>query len=473
MKGRLFLLLLAMFTTPLFAQQGHEITVEIEGYEETELYLANHIMDKQYIVDTAFVNEAGKFVFANASELLPAGIYLVVLAPEKNYFEILIGNEEDQVFSVKANKDELKYVEVESSQENKLFYDYMNFLGAQQEESLPYRQQLADTSITLVERTVAEEKMEELGEVVREYQDKLIKDHPKAFITAILQMNNPSSPPEYAEITDEEARNNKKLNWLKAHYFDKIDLKDPRLLRTPFLFQRINYYVDKLFYQYPDTVSMAIDQVLGKMDPESDTYKNYVVHFVNKAASSKIVGMDAVYVHMVDNYYANGKAYWADAASISKMVADVEKIRPLLIGEKAPNVKMNRRDGSPVELYDVEANYTILYFWQFQCGSCKKATPYMKEVYEKWKDKGVEIFAICTKQGEIDKCWEYVDEKEIGTWLHATDRYMRFYKDYDIRSTPTIFILDEDKKIVSKRIGAQQLDEVLTALEAQKAAGKK
>ncbi|MEL7161280.1 MAG: TlpA disulfide reductase family protein, partial [Bacteroidota bacterium] len=142
----------------------------------------------------------------------------------------------------------------------------------------------------------------------------------------------------------------------------------------------------------------------------------------------------------------------------------------LLIGKTAPNMKMKRRDGTPVELYDIKANYTVLYFWQFACPSCKKSTPHMKEFYEKWKDKGVEIFSICTKQGEIDKCWEYIDDNAIDDWLHATDKYLRFYKDYDIRSTPTIFVLDENKEIVSKRIGAEQLDGLLEALEKQKAA---
>lgn len=473
MKGNLFLLLLALFSTSLLAQEGYEITVEIEGYDASELYLAYHIMDKQYIRDTTSVNAEGKFVFSSDTESLPPGIYLVVLAPENNYFEIVIGNDEDQVFSMKTKKEELKYVEVESSPENELFYGYMNFLGSQQAKSLPYREQLADTTLTAAKRAEAEATMDALGETVREYQESLMENNPDALITAILQMNNPSTPPEYAEVADENARNNKKLVWLREHYFDKINLKDDRLLRTPFLFNRVNYFVDKLFVQHPDTVASAIDKVLNMMDPQSEIFKNYVVHFVNKAAKSKIMGMDALYVHIVDNYYANGKAYWVDQESVDKMLADVAKIRPLLIGKEAPNIKMKRRDGTPIELFDVKANYTILYFWQFQCGSCKKATPVMKEFYEKWKDKGVEIFSVCTKQGEIDKCWEYIDDKEIGDWLHATDEYMRFYKDYDIRSTPTIFVLDENKEIVAKRIGATYLDQLLTNLEAQKEAGKK
>ena len=202
------------------------------------------------------------------------------------------------------------------------------------------------------------------------------------------------------------------------------------------------------------------------MDPKSELYKYYVVHFTNKAASSKIVGMDAVYVHMVDNYYAAGKAYWAEAEQMKTMIENANKLRPILIGETAPDLQMKTRDGKDVSLHGVKAKYTILYFWAFDCGHCKKSTPIMKEIYEEWHPKGVEFFSICTKQSKIEKCWEYIDEKEIGDWMHVTDKYMRFYKEYDITSTPTIFVLDENKQIISKRIGAEQLGEMLKRFEA-------
>lgn len=468
MQGRLLVLMLALFATPLFAQESHKITVEIAGYDQPILSLANNVLDKQYIVDTARVNDAGQFVFSSDTSVLPKGIYLVVLAPDNRYFQLLVGNDDDQEFTLRTSAEDLGVVEVESSEENQLFFDYMAFLDKQQAKSMPYREQMSDTTLTEVKRAEVEKAMEAIGDEVTEFQNGLVEKSPGSFVSAIIQVNSPNPPPAYEEIADEDERNTQKLIWLRDHYFDKIDLKDERLLRTPFLFNRINYFVDKLFVQHPDTISMAIDKVLNRMDPKSEMFQYYVGHFINKAASSKIVGMDAVYVYMVDNYYANGRAYWASPESVQKMVEDVDKIRPLLIGEEAPNMKMKRRDGTPVELYEVEANYTILYFWQFECGSCKKSTPIMKEFYEKWKDKGVEIFSICTKQGEIDKCWEYIDDKKIGDWLHATDRYMRFYKNYDIRSTPTIFVLDENKKIISKQIGAKQLDELLTAFERQK-----
>lgn len=469
MKGTLLLLLFSLFSLTAHAQDSYEIKIKIDGYDQPVLSLANNLLDKQYIVDTARVNGQGEYVFRSDTSALPTGIYLVVMAPDNQYFQLVIGKETDQNFSLETSVKNFSRVKVKGSKDNQLFYDYLAFLDEQQEKSKPLREQLADESLSEEVRAELETKMDAISETVTSHQDKIVADNPDAYVSLIIRTNSSNPPPEFADITNEEARNGKKLEWLQNHYFDKMNLKDDRLLRTPFLFNRIEYFVDKLFIPHPDTISQAIDQVLEKMDPKSEMFKYYVVHFINKAASSKIVGMDGVYVHMVDNYYTNGRAYWAEEESLATMKENADKTRPLLIGKQAPNMKMKRRDGTPVELYDIDAKYTILYFWQFECGSCKKSTPVMAEFYEKWKSQGVEIFSICTKQNEIDKCWDYIDEREIGDWLHATDKYMRFYRDYDIHSTPTIFVLDENKEIVSKRLGADQLDKLLTALEQQKA----
>lgn len=463
-----FLLFCVAVSFSLNAQESYNITVEIEGYDEPILSLANNILDKQYIVDTAARTPAGTYVFQSDTNALPKGIYLVVLSPDNNYFQMIIGDEDDQVFKIKTRKEKLSAADVESSKENGIFYNYLAYLDQQGQASQPAREALQDSTLAEDKRQPFMDELNAISEKVNAHQQQLIAKHPESFTAAIVKANQPNDPPAYEELAEED-RNPARLKWLLEHYFDPIDLKDDRLLRTPFLFERVNYFVDRLHVQHPDTVAQAIDKVLAKMDPESEMFKYYVVHFTNKAAKSKFVGMDAVYVHMVDMYYKSGLAYWAEPEQLTTMTEDVDRIRPLLIGKDAPNLKMSRRDGSPVELYDVDARYTILYFWKYDCASCKKSTPHMKEFYEKWKDKDVEIFSVCTKQNELEKCWEYIDDKEIGEWLHATDRYQRFFKDYDVRSTPSIYVLDENKKIISKRIGAQQLDDLLQQLEKQRA----
>lgn len=466
---RQLLLICCLFIAGLAgAQESHEITVEIEGYNQDILSLANNVLDKQYIVDTARRNEDGAFVFQSDTSALPKGIYLVVMAPDNNYFQLVIGNDPDQEFSLKTQLDNLGEIKVTGSRENELFFNYLEYLDKQGEASAPAREALEDTTLTEEEKALMMARLEDITAEVMAFQDAQVKEHPQSFVAAIINANKANNPPAYEEISDEDERRTAQLEWLREHYFDPINLQDDRLLRTPFLFSRINYYVDRLFIQHPDTISKAIDHVLGKMDPESELFKYYVVHFTNKAAKSDIVGMDGVYVHMIDNYYRNGLAYWTDPEQLATMIDNADKNRPLLIGKQAPNLEMSRRDGSPVKLYDLDAKYTVLYFWQFACPSCKKSTPHMKEFYAKWKSKGVEVFAVCTKQRELPKCWEYVDDNEIGEWLHATDKYQLFARDYNVTSTPTIFVLDEHKKIVSKRIGAQQLDELLTNLERQR-----
>ena len=463
---QLLLYLALCFTLPLAAQDSYQITVEIDGYNEEILRLANNVLDNQYLVDTAYRNDAGAYVFSDDTTSLPRGIYLVVLSPSNNYFQMIVGDDGDQEFTLRTSLDDLSKVTATGSKENTLFYEYLAFLNARGKEAEASTLVLRDSTATDAQRTTAQTRVDAITAKVTAEQDRLVKEHPDAFVAAIIRTNEVAGLPEEINlIVDEDERMEKGLAWLREHYFDNIDLKDDRLLYTPFLFGKIKYYVDKLFVQHPDTIAGAIDYVLGQMDPQSQMFQYYVVHFTNEAAKSNIVGMDALYVHMVENYYESGRAYWTEKGQLAKMIDNADKLRPLLIGKTAPDIRMKRRDGSDVTLHELDNKYIILYFWQFACGSCKKSTPVMKEFYEKWKDRGVEIFSICTKQNEIDKCWEYIDEKEIGDWLHATDRYMRFYKNYDITSTPTIFVLDRDKKIISKRIGAGQLDEVLTNYE--------
>lgn len=458
-------------TLPLTAQESYAITVDVEGYDEEYLTLANYLLDSQYIIDTAYRADDGSYVLSNDTTALPRGIYLVVLSPDNQYFQFVVGDDEDQEFTLRTRKEDLSVIEAESSEENRLFYDYLTFLDGMQKKSASEREVLSDSSATEARRMAAEAQMKAYDEEVAAHQSQLITEHPDAFVSAIVRSNQAITPPEFTEIEDGDTRREKQWRWLQEHYFDNIDLKDDRLLHTPFLFQRIDYFVHKLHVQHPDSIAEAIDKVLGRMDPQSDFYKFYVIRFINDAAKSQLVGMDAVYVHMVDKYYANGKAWWSDEEQQRKMLENADRTRPLLIGKTAPNINMTLRSGESVDLYSVDAKYTILYFWQPDCPSCKKSTPHMAEFYEKWKDRDVAIFSVCTKRkDELTKCWDYVDEKKIGDWVHTVDPYQRYYKAYDIRSTPTIFLLDREKEIISKRIGAQQLDEVLTAIEKDRAA---
>ena len=439
---------------------GHQISVKLKNYEEQQLFLGYHYGDKQYLQDTVEKNAKGFFVF-EGDEPLPPGVYLVVMAPDNKFFQLLVTNEE-QNFKVFADAENpSQNIRFEGAPDNELFYQYLSFL----EEKKPVADKLAaemEAAEEEAEKEALREKRSKIDQEVRDFQEALIRRSPESLTAAIIKANLPADMPEF-EGAEEDVQV-KRWRYTQDHYFDNLDLADPRMLRTPFLFQRVDYFVHKLQVQHPDSIAKAIDLVLEQMKPAEETFKFYLIHFLNEYAKSNIVGMDAVYVHLVNKYYATGQAPWTDEEQLKKIIENAKALEPLLIGKIAPNITLQKRDGSSIELHDVESEYTILYFWRYDCGHCKKSTPHMKEFYEKFKDKGVKIVAVCTKfTDEIPDCWKYIDENEIGDWLHTVDEFhrSRFMKVYDIKSTPQIYILDRNKEILSKRIGAEQLEEVM------------
>lgn len=459
---RIYLLLAVLFFSfSAFAQKGHNLQVDIEGYDQTDLYLAYYYGDKQFILDTAKVNTNGSFTFAGDEPLAP-GMYLVVLAPDNNFFQVLI-EEGEQNFQIKTTKDDLTgTLKFKNSPENTRFYDYLAYLGSvrpRAEEVNGKMQNAADPS----EKAKLQVELEKINQGVIDYQEGILREHPKSFTALIIRSNKGVDMPEFEGTAEEKQM--KAWLYTREHYFDDFDPADGRLLRTQFLLQRVETFVDKLHYQVPDSTIQAIDVILKKMEPAEETYKYYLIHFLNKYASSKIVGQDAIYVHLALNYYAKGKAPWVEKEQLEKITEDAKKLEPLLIGKIAPDVKLQKQDGSKVSLYGIDSEYTILYFWRYDCGHCKESTPYMKEFYDNFKNRGVKILSICTKQGdEIPGCWDYIKENEIQDWMHTVDPYSLYMLDYNVKTTPQVYVMDKNKKIIMKKIGAEQLADVMDRL---------
>ena len=194
------------------------------------------------------------------------------------------------------------------------------------------------------------------------------------------------------------------------------------------------------------------------------------------------MGFDDVTVYIADKYWVK-EAIWADTASIKKTKEYIKKTTPLLLGKVAPDpqlvcvptehfvaardslpLKKNPYVGSFFHPSDIKKDYTILIFWEADCGHCKIAVPKLFEVYKKIKDKGVEIIAISDLSGEEGKVkWvNFVNENKLYDWVNAWNPYDYTFKEiFDIKSVPKIFILDRNHKIIAKNIAPEQCEEII------------
>jgi peroxiredoxin len=179
------------------------------------------------------------------------------------------------------------------------------------------------------------------------------------------------------------------------------------------------------------------------------------------------MGFDAIFVHMVEKDYNTNQAYWVNPSNLEKMTNRAKVLKGLLLGNKIPNVTMEDTNNVYVTLYNVQAKYTILYFWDPTCGHCQKETPKLVSMYDSLKalNRGVEVYAVCADPN-LKKEWKkYIKEHKLD-WINVMDmqNVTGFHTTYDIYSTPVVYLLDENKVILAKRLSIEQLKEFLERL---------
>ncbi len=459
----LFTIALLSFSALYADGGGYKIRVRLENYSEKELTLGFHYGEKQYVKDTATVDGDGWFTF-QADTLLPCGVYLLVLKPDNSFIQVMMP-EGDQDFTLTTDaKNPVDKMKVKGSDDNEIFYDYLRFLNKLRPQADTLRAQQARLKGKPADSLAVVAQLNELDKEVKKFQTELVTKHPGTLSSKIVKASWEPEPPQFPG--DEKEANRKKYFWYKDHYFDNIDIADPCMLRSPVLHQKIDYYVTKFTPQHPDSVNLAIDMVVDRMKNSPENFKYYLIHFLNYYAKSNLVGFDACYVHIAKKYYCSGQANWTKKEDVEKICDNAGRLEPILIGKIAPNITVMDRNNQPHSLWDVDADYTVLFFWAPDCGHCKKAAPFMVEFAKKFKDRGVKVFAVCT--AVTDKgpdCWKGVEEKgfDDNLFLNTFDPYLRSrYKTlYDVQTTPSIFILDRKHEILSKRIGAEQLSDVM------------
>jgi thiol-disulfide isomerase/thioredoxin len=447
------------------AQKGYNIKVKLDNYASDILVLGMNFGEKQYVKDTIKIGTDGQFVI-KADSVLKPGVYLLVLKPDNNFIQVMMPAD-DQEFSITADvKDMVGSIKFKGSEDNTTFYDYMRFLAKQRPESDTLKSQFAKLKSNKTDSLRIVKDINAIDERVKKYQRDMVAKYPNYVGCKIVKA---SMDPEVPEFKGAPADVQKQTYyWYRDHYFDNINLADSTMIRTPVLHQKIDYYINKLTPQHPDTINKVLDAMYARMKPSPEIYKYYVVHFLNHFAQMKLVGFDACYVHVGKNYYC--PAPWPDSKDKEKVCDNVARLEPILIGKIAPNIIVKDKDNKPVSLYDVDADYTVLFFWAPDCGHCKKAAPDLVEFAKNYKSKGVKVFNVCTavndKAGE--ECWKGIEEKQFSDefFINTYDPYIqsRYKKLYDVQTTPQIFILDRKHEILMKRIEAKQISTVMDSI---------
>ena len=444
---------------------GYQIKGNIKGITNADVLLANYYGDKQYLKDTAHADAAGNFVF-EGKKTLPGGIYLVV-TPRKNYFEIIIDKE--QFFSFETDTlNFIKSMKIKGSADNILFYDYLKegILVQQKMDSLT--RSLAGVK-TKTDTTATYDAMKKWNAHINEYRNQFIKDYPETFLAKLFKSIPDPEVPKAPILPNGRPDSIWTYYYYRNHCLDNVDFGDNRMLRTPVFYQKFEKFITQTVPQIPDTIILEADKLIERSRSDSEMFK-YVVWWVTyHYETSKIMGLDAVFVHMIEKYVQTDQTWWNDSTTKAKLIERAKKISPNLIGNKAPDLKMLDMYMNPIDMNEIKSDGLIFIFWDPTCGHCKKEIPKLDSLYkELLRPNGVEVWGV-NLEGDQKEWMDYVNEHHLE-WINVWDPYntTNFRKTYDIYSTPVIYVLDKDRNIRYKRIDVDQVSKVFEKIISDK-----
>ena len=464
---RFFTLLISILAIKHSSAQGYQISLAAPEYKSGITYLAYHNGKNLNVADSAAMSNNGTAVFKGATKL-PPGIYAIVFPGKNLSVDFFI--DKDQVISINAaDSNNLANTVFTGSKEQGLFQQYQKFVAVKgkllQKEKTDYM-----SSKTKADSTLHEANYTRYNKELNDYRENIIKTQPKSMMAALLNAMKEPPYPTKTPVTHQDSMDN--YNFYKSHYWDGISFMDDRIIRTPFFLPKLERYYREVMPQASDSIIKDADYKLLLARTAPEMYKYLLNWLTDEYINPKYMGQDAIFVHLFEKYHSKGLSSWLNEKQMDIITRRAYMQMANLIGEKAANLEMVDTAGKPSALYDLQAEYTVIIFWDPTCGHCKEEVPRIDSIYRAfWKASNVRIYAVLSEDQKPE--WlKYLNEHHITDWTNVyetkemTDAVKAsqrpgFRQLYDVTSTPTLYLLDKEKRIIGKKLTWKQLNDLL------------
>lgn len=456
--------------------QGYRITVDYKPLANAHLYLGYYFGNQKYVQDSAIIQPNGQAVFTGA-EKLKGGLYIIVDPQKKTFVDIIVDKEQE--FTIRIDSTNFTLTSITGSQEN-------NHLKTYKEASTlfysnyPQLQTKLATAKTKQDSISIQQSMNEANLKAQHWRDSFVTAQPDAYLSLLFRL---LKEPVYSVPKGKNRQDsiNAFYNY-KQQFWSNISFADERLLRTPMFEQRLNRYLETAVIREPDSIKLELDKFILYSRTNKTMFRYFINRFTNEYMNPKYMGLDVVFLHLFEKYYVTNQVDWLEKKDRDLVFNRAYSLYGNILGEPAAELNLLDTLNRKVNLYSIKSPYTVVIFWDPDCGHCKEQVPKVDSLYRaNWKKQGVKIVGVLSdgsgddevKAKEIQKRWtEYIRTRKLNDWVHLyQSTQMRkaeqaaqtpgFRQSYDVFQTPTIYLLDEQKRIVAKKINPEQVDELL------------
>jgi len=440
---------------PVFSQNSFRINFKIKGVHDTTCLIANYYGNGTYVKDTVKVDPSGRCTYKTQSET-PKGLYIFVIS-EKLHFDFVLNN--DYKFSMETDiGDLIGKMAISGSPENLLFYQYLNFNKKKYDE-IQLIQKEKKLSLHQSDSLYIQKKTDSINQEIITYKLNLINKYPSTFLAFMLNVMKEPNLKASSDTLIGKVGNSSAYLYFYKHFWDDTDFSDDRVLRTPVFHNKLQKYLDWVVIQNPDTLINEIDRLIRRAETNQEMFKYLIWFSTYHYENSEIMGFDKIFVHLVDKYYITGQTPWVNQNNLENIVKKANRLKPILLGQRAPNMIMADTNNQLVSMYNIEAKFLILLFWDPSCGHCEQEIPKIKDFYDQYNEfYGLKILAVCSDTSLVK--WKAQIKKKKMNWVNVNGpRTLTgdYREQYDISLTPVIFVLNEKKEIIAKNLQADQL----------------
>ncbi len=445
------LFLLAILPSVILAQNTIKGTfTPAEQFKFAFLYQVT--ADTSIFVDNADIAEDGSFVF-NLKNTQAPGTYRIVYAqPQDQYnFDFLYNNED-----IELTFDLDKGLEFSTSEENKLWTSYNKSMSMIGQSLNAFYTAGGDN----------EDDFKNIINILKTTQTEFEKAAEGKLVLNFITASQPYIPEHLidAKTFTENAKN---------AYFKHINFGNPVLQNSNFLIEATLNYVFNFIDSEGQNKSYInnINTVVKAIGNNPKVKKILLEILWNQFAIEE--------VEPVANHIAN-----AHLLALAKAENDTELISQLTyflnasVGNTGKDFEIviydKEGEATVTNLYDLkDANNYLIAFWSTTCSHCLDEIPALHKYAETLEKGQLKVIAIA------------LDEDRYR-WKNMTYDFPEFYhvfgegkwdneigNNYNVKSTPSYFVLDKDKKIIKKPYDFETFKAYFKTLPAPKKEIKK
>ena len=129
----------------------------------------------------------------------------------------------------------------------------------------------------------------------------------------------------------------------------------------------------------------------------------------------------------------------------------------------APEIALNNPDGKEIKLSSLRNNYVLIDFWASWCGPCRKESPNVVRMYNKYKNQGFTVYSVSLDDNVA--AWKAAIASDGLSWPNHVSDLLKWKSPlpqlYGFEGIPYTVLLDKEGKIIATGLRGVSLEQKL------------